>query len=393
MSTRGRRPLLAVATVLVLAAVAVVAVVVVVRERQPAEPDAGVQGAAAREDLRVPPAGATGASTCTDPENRREWRVQWRTDASGIGVVVTPTGFASRPLGGEWADEGTKTWQLRWNLPALVDRRFGTLMPEKSVNGDILRLTTERIPARLSPRYVTPDGTCSVFATPYTWGGLSRPQVSVIGDSLVAQLGPDAEDLEGPSLVTERLLAAGRSVEVNGQGGRRWTRPPEAQAGDVSWGDTALIDEIRGLRGGTAQVIALGTNDAGWVSMAANRQDFDLRLAWVLVQLTAILDEVEASGQCTVLVTAEDRKVSYLGNDEARFAEAAQELNDALRERAGKSPDDDVHVSDWAAASADHHTGDDDPWFGEDTIHLNGTGRAEYADHLARAAAACGDGG
>ena len=114
MST-GRRPSLALATVLVLVAVAVVAAVVVVRDRRLAEPDAGVQGAAASETAVVEPAAdSTGGSTCTDPENRREWRVTWRTAASGIGVVVTPTALESRTAGGAWADESLKRWQLRW---------------------------------------------------------------------------------------------------------------------------------------------------------------------------------------------------------------------------------------------------------------------------------------
>jgi lysophospholipase L1-like esterase len=392
MST-GRRPVLALVTVLALVAVAVVAAVVVVRNRQPAEPDAGVQGAAADTALRLPEPGTTGRSSCTDPESRRDWRVTWETAASSIGVVVTPTALESRTAGGAWTDESTRVWQLRWNLPRIEDPRFGTLMPEKAIDGALPRLALERIPARLSPRFVTPDGTCTVFATPYAYGGGDRGEVAVIGDSLVGQLGPDGDDLEGPSLVTDRLVAGGWSVEVNGQGGRRWTRPPDARPGGLSWGDTTLVDEIRGLRGAKAQVIALGTNDAGWVSMAVGRQDFDLRLAWVLLHLAPILDEVESSGQCTVLVTAEDRKVHYLGSDEAQFTEAAHEINKLLRERAAKSPDDGVHLSDWAEVSADHHSGDADSWFGADTIHLNATGRATYADHLARAADACRDAG
>ena len=275
------------------------------------------------------------------------------------------------------------------DLPPLKDPRFGTLMPEKAVDGDLPRLALERIPARLSPRFVTPDGTCTVFATPYAYGGPDRPGVAVIGDSLVAQLGPDPDDLTGPPMITDRLLADGWGVEVNGQGGRRWTRPPDAKLGDLTWGDTVLADEIRGLRGAGGQVIALGTNDAGWVSMAESRADFDLRLAWVLLHLAPVLDEIEASGRCAVLVTAEDREVRYLGNDEAQFTEAAREINALLRERAAKSAADEVHLSDWAAASADHHTGDADPWFGEDTVHLNEAGRAEYADHLTGAARQC----
>ena len=40
-----------------------------------------------------------------------------------------------------------------------------------------------------------------------------------------------------------------------------------------------MTDEIRGLRGAAAHVVALGTNDAGWVTMAKDGEEYELRLA------------------------------------------------------------------------------------------------------------------
>jgi lysophospholipase L1-like esterase len=390
MSPRRRRPLLAVATIVALAVVAVAAAVAVLRDGRPAERDAGVRGAAATdpEGSAAQRAGATGDSTCTDPAGGREWRVSWRTAASPMGVVLTPTAFASRPTGdGTWTDEGAGTWELRWSLVPSPSPEFGTLLPEKTLRGTLPLLTAARTPVRFSPRFVSPDGSCTVFAAPYGTGDAGARRVAIIGDSLVGQLGPDA-DMNAPPLVATPLLERGQRVEVNGQGGRRWTDQPDAAPG-LERANFVMTDEIRGLRGAEVQVIALGTNDAGWVTLAKDQQEYELRLAWVLLHLDPLLDELAASGQCTVLVTAEDRKVSYIGRDEAQFTRAAGEVNDLLRKRAAEDPDDNLRLQDWAATSAGHHTGDPEPWYLADTVHLNAAGRHRYAQELATAAGLC----
>src|SRR4029078_11537881 len=104
-------------------------------------------------------------------------------------------------------------------------------------------------------------------------------------------------------------------------------------------------------------VVALGTNDAGWASMADSLSDFELRVAWVVLHLDPVIAEIAASGQCTVLVTAEDRKVSYINHDETLFARAADEINDLLRKRANADPDDGLRLLDWAANARGHPTG------------------------------------
>ena len=390
MSPRRRRSLLSLAVLLVLAAVALAATVVVLRNRAPAEPDAGVRGASSDEDRSaLPPAGRTGSSACTDPVGRRTWRVSWQTSATAIGVVLTPTAFESRAIdtasGDDWTDEGAREWQLRWTGSPISGPRYGSLITEKTARGPLRRLALERVPARFSPRYVTPDGGCTVFASPYGNGSADKREVAVIGDSLVSQLGPEP-DPDGPTLMAAAL--PGDRVEVVGQGGRRWTQVPEGRPG-IDGADLVMSDEIRGLRGASAQVVALGTNDTGWVSQAPDRAQFELRLSWVILHLSPLLDEVQASGQCTVVLTAEDRDVKYLQGNRAWYAEAAAEVNDLMRRRAAEDPDDGLRLWDWAAISAGHHTRDDDPWFGDDSVHLNAKGRRRYAAELARAASLC----
>jgi lysophospholipase L1-like esterase len=387
MSPRRRRSAVSLAVVLVLAAVAVATAFVAVRDRLPFSRDTAVRGAASGgDDTGLPPAGHSGSSSCTDPVGHRDWRVSWKTSASTIGVVLTPTAFESRATGASsWTREEAKGWELRWTGPAIASPEFGSLVPEKTLRGPLTVLARERIPVRFSPRYVSPDGACTVFATPYGSGRADQREVAVIGDSLVAQLGP-VPGPEGPTLVAAEL--PGDRVEVNGQGGRRWTQVPEGKA-DLDGANLVMTDEIRGLRGASSQVVALGANDIGWASQAPDRQQFDLRKAWVVLQLSPLLDEIQASGQCTVVLTAEDRNVTYVQGNEDWYAEAATEFNDLMRRRANEDPDDDLRLWDWAAISADHHTGDPDSWFTKDTVHLNPKGRQRYAEELARAAALC----
>ena len=388
MSPRRRRSLVSLAVVVVLAAAAVMAGFVVVRDRLPIARDAAVRGAAsgAEDDEGLPPAGRTGTAACTDPVGHREWRVSWRTAPSSNGVVLTPTAFESRATGSSaWTDEGARDWQLRWSGGTLLSPEFGSLLAEKTSIGTLPELARQRIPVRASPRYVSPDGACTVFATPYGGGRADERQVAVIGDSLVGQLGP-VPGPEGPNLVAAELPRD--RVEVNGQGGRRWTQIPDAKPG-LDSANLVMTDEIRGLRGATSQVVALGTNDVGWVSQAPDRQQFELRKAWVVLHLSPLLDEVEASGQCTVVLTAEDRDVTYLQGNAAWYAEAAAEVNDLMRRRAAEDPDDDLRLWDWAAISAAHHTRDRESWFGKDSVHLNPTGRQRYAEEIAKASSLC----
>jgi len=388
MSPRRPRTVASLAIVLVLAAVAVAAGFVVVRDRLPFGREAAVRGAAsgAEDDAGLPPAGRTGTSSCTDPVGHREWRVSWKASASPIGVVLTPTAFESRETGAStWTGQASQTWELRWSAGILTSPEFGSMIAEKTARGPLALLAAQRIPVRFSPRYVSPDGACTVFATPYGIGSADARQVAIVGDSLVVQLGP-VPGPDGPTLLAADL--PGDRVEINAQGGRRWTRAPDTPAG-LDGANLVMTDEIRGLRGATSEVVALGANDIGWVSQAPDRNQFELRKAWVLLHLSPLLDEIEASGQCTVVLTAEDRNVTYLQGNKDWYAEAAAEVNGLLRQRAADDPDDDLRLWDWAAISANHHPGDPDSWFGKDTVHLNPEGRQHYAEELAKGASLC----
>jgi hypothetical protein len=187
-------------------------------------------------------------------------------------------------------------------------------------------------------------------------------------------------------------LASGLSrarVEVIGQSGRRWT-PVDAAPGPLERADSTLLDEIRGLRAAGGQVVALGTNDASWISRASADAERDRRRAWVLGRLAEAIDELDGSGVCTVLVTAAgEQGTTYGHGDPETFSDGLRAVNDYLRVRAGSDPDDGLVLWEWSREAATHHTNDAEPWFGPDTVHLNSAGQRAYADSLARAALRC----
>jgi lysophospholipase L1-like esterase len=386
-------------------------------------PDSTVRGAASQGGV-LPEPGETGEATCADPAGGVEWRVRWRAQDGALGTEIVATGFASRALPGwtpsptasgeptgtytpagvpedtsgaatespeadddGWVKRDLDNWQLRWRgNPRLSE--IGTLQVETDRRGTLAVLASVPVLADDSPRFITPDGSCTVFLLPFGEGKAEWPSVAVFGDSLVSQLGPDASDLKAPGMLQERLLKKSVRPEVTGQGGRRWTPMPGKDQG-IDGADQILWDEIRGLRGAEAHVVALGVNDAGWVSMAVDDNDFELRMAWVLLKLEPFLKEIQDSGQCTVVVTAGDRKMKYVGGDEDRYAEAATRINNLLRRLAAENPDDDLQLWDWASISSEHHVSDPESWFGSDTIHLNREGRTAYANQLTEAATLC----
>lgn len=359
-----------------------------------------------------------GTAGCADPSTGLEWRVDWRL-AGGTGGVplVVPTGFGSRrvalpPAGaggtaatgaapttppggtpadaGAWTSRDSEAWSMRWTPTSAV----ALSGPERSVaerRGNRSELAAHPVERRFSPRFVSPDGGCTVYVAPFATGPAGGARVAVAGDSLMAQVALEAPGGRyGTGPLPRRLEARGLRPEVSGQGGRAWTYPPGPVPG-LDRADLVLTDELRGLRaaGADTLVVALGTNDAGWVSLAPDAAQFELRLAWALVRLEPVLDEIAESGRCTVLVTVGDRNAQYLTGDPLRYAVAAGRINDELRRRAAFDGRDGVRLWDWAAVSAPHRSGDPVPWFGPDTIHLNETGRSVYADGLAAASGLC----
>lgn len=348
----------------------------------------------------VPKPGEAGVSTCLDPIGRRQWRVTWRATQGASGMTVVPTGFAERPAvaqrsagadaaapvpNGGWTSRDADAWALGWVIPSVTATDWARRV---EVRGNLAVLGRRQTPLAYSPRYVSPDGSCTVFIDPFADGPPAGPTVAVIGDSLVWQLLQATRATAPLGLLPRALENRDRRFEVVGQPGRRWTIFPDTTPG-LDQADGTLLDEIRGLRGAHAQVIALGTNDAGWVALSTSDQMYQLRLAWVILHLAPIIDEIRSSGQCTVLVTAGDRDESYLGSQVDRFSQAMQDINDYLRRRAEADPNDDLHLWDWAEHVAGHHVGARDSWYAADTIHLNARGRVAYADELTQASALC----
>jgi lysophospholipase L1-like esterase len=400
-------------------------------------PGARPATAGARTPL-VPAVGRTGTSTCTDPVAGQEWRVGWKitagptattgtsVEAQAAATAIVPTGFAVRSIpapgaggtgtataspsttaaaAGEaptalpaspierttkdgWIDRGADRWALRWS-PTLAQTLAAGPYETYARTGPLATLATLPVDVAQSPRLTTPDGACTVFLTPFVSGSAGRPAVAVVGDSLVAQLDATQDDsLTGPGQLPERLSAGGRRVEINGQAGRRWTIMPGTRPG-LDQADLSMFDEIRGLRAADSMVVALGTNDAGWAALAPDDATYELRLAWVLLHLAPMIDELAKDGHCTVLTTMAARNKRYLNSMPGRFDDAANRINAYLRERAGADPHDRLKLWDWGTHADPHGTADPEPWFGPDTIHLLATGRNAYADDLTRAAALC----
>lgn len=397
--------------VIVVVLVAALALVVFAVRRDPPPNGAASGRAPTREGTpqMVPTPGTTGASTCTDPIAKQEWRVTWR--ATGAAVTLIPTGFAVRPLPGTnpttpapastpgptlpdgWQSRNDDRWLLRWS-PSLADT-VAAAKDEKWVRmGPLAVLATVPMSVRQDPRFVTPDGSCSVYLVPFVSGtdrAGDRNTVAVVGDSLVGQLYASEDGTAtGAGWLTNRLVSAGQRAEIAGQGGRRWTILPNVGSGLES-AEASMLDEIRGLRGARSVVIALGTNDAGWVASAVDQEQYELRESWVILHLATILDELRDHGRCTVLVTMATRNKRYIASAPGRFDAAATRINDYLRERADAStdPHDRLRLWDWATQADSHTTTDPQPWFGRDTIHLSQAGYGRYADALTSAAKLC----
>jgi lysophospholipase L1-like esterase len=300
-----------------------------------------------------------------------------------------PSASPSPALPGGWLSRDDDRWLLRWS-PTPAETRSAVKDEEWVRMGSLAALAGFPMSVAQDPRFVTPDGACSVYLAPFVSGTAgARNSVAVVGDSLVAQLYASEDGTTtGTGRLMRRLITAGARAEIAGQGGRRWTIKPNVGS-SLETAEASMLDEIRGLREARSMVVALGTNDVGWVALAANQEQYELRLAWVFLHLTAVLDELRDHGHCTVLATMATRNKSYDGADPARFAFAAARVNDYLRQRAGADPNDRLRLWDWAAHADGHGTTDPQPWFGSDTIHLRRAGLAPYADELASAAALC----
>lgn len=337
----------------------------------------------------------TTAPTTTAPATTAPTTTGATTTAPAGPVATTgpvpgsPTPSATPSWSKDWTPRDADNWLLRWS-PSLAETVAAPTDEDWVRAGPLTTLAAIPMSVRQDPRYVTPDGSCTVYLAPFV-SGTAKPRntVAVIGDSLVAQLYASEDGTPtGTGWLLNRLLAAGDRAEIAGQGGRRWTIKPNADSTQVA-ADLSMLDEIRGLRNARSVVIALGTNDVGWVALAPNREQYELRLAWVLLHLAPILDELRDDGHCTVVTTMATRNKNYVNTQPGVFDGAAIRINSYLRERANADPNDRLRLWDWATLADGHGTTDPEPWFGADTIHLNQAGHAAYADNLASAAALC----
>jgi lysophospholipase L1-like esterase len=385
--------------------------VVMVRSGRSAQSTAGplLRGA------QLAPAG-TGTSTCTDPAGGRQWQVSWRvrSDGPSAAAVLEPTGFAVRALAGTpsptssptprstpgptstssasaspgWQTADQARWALQWN-PTRAEMLTSTRGVPHELVGSLTVLAGAKLSATDSPRYITPDGACSVFLSPFTPATTATPDsVAVIGDSLVAQLYPPDDSSSSTGALVRRLAQHADRSEIIGVDGQRWAALP-GQAPGLSTADLTMLDEMRGLRSASALVIALGRNDAGWVALATTPAQFERRMAWVTRHLAAVIDELRDGGQCTVLVTTATRDKKYSTASTGWFRIAGQRINAYLRARASAGPDDQLKVSDWAVLADQHTSIAAVPWFGASTVRLNEAGLTGYADELTAAAALC----
>jgi lysophospholipase L1-like esterase len=284
-----------------------------------------------------------------------------------------------------WQSRDLDRWLLRWT-PTPRQVRTAAANEEWVRMGPLATLAAIRMSARQAPRFVTPDGACTVYLVPFLSGPAGRNNtVAVIGDSLVGQVSAP-NDSSGALL--SRLTAKGQRAEISGQGGRRFSVKPDGLT-SFEQADSTMLDELRGVRGARSVVVALGTNDAGWVAHASNREQYELRLSWAMTQIEDIVDELQDHGHCTVLVTMAQRNKSYSGSRAGTFDHAAGRINEYLRRRAEADPKHRLRLWDWGTHADAHGTADPQPWFGHDTIHLRHSGRAHYADELTAAAALC----
>ncbi|MBB4773486.1 SGNH/GDSL hydrolase family protein [Actinomadura livida] len=341
--------------------------------------------------VNAPPAVAeTGTQTCEGPGV--SWRVDYEITSSGYGPVAHATGLQRRTLpGGSWTDASTQTWQLRWDHPPNAwDNPFAG--PFQQQQGDLAAIGGTPVVTYLSPRFVAPDGACTVYLAPFANGSAGDPKIAVLGNSLTQSLNDSSynqQHLQG--YVQGNLTAAGMRAEVEGHGGRRWVADPGATG--LAKADNYLLDEYRGLLRHDPQgyVIELGPNDAGWIALAGTQADRQARLDATITGLRTILDELRSSGKCVVFVTGPDNLATYWTADPWHYAWAAQSINQELRAQASASATDDFKLRDFAQLSANHHTYSQgqDVWFTSDDLHLNGLGKLHLTSEITQAAAQC----
>ncbi|MBT0773893.1 hypothetical protein KIH74_33425 [Kineosporia sp. J2-2] len=192
-------------------------------------------------------AGQAGSSACTDPAGKRQWRVSWAV-APGLGLRVTGLAARALPAGG-WEDQAARSWQLRWDQ-APAEMAGTDLAVAHQVTAPLSGLGGLTVAVALSPRLVTPDGSCTVYTAAFGPGDAGPGSVAMVGDSLLAQVVP----------------ARGGALGSSGSSGATVSPVPGASAMTVPYGAAGSVDGASDSRvsgGGASGTGAGGGSGAG----------------------------------------------------------------------------------------------------------------------------------
>lgn len=338
----------------------------------------------------APVAAEVGSASCT--EAGVTWVVTYESAETGYGLVLTATDL-TRIEDGVETDAGSETWELRWDHVPTVYPPAGVDPPSfGSVRGPLAPTGVERpMPDYLSPRFVTPDGICTVYLTPFTNldGDDTAPKIAVLGDDLVHQLNDsDTNQTAFQGHVEARLTELNIRSEVEGHVGARLS-PPAGTSGQAM-ADGYLADEYHGLleHDIDGAVLALGMNDALYIAGGADQTERNARRDEVYASAVQVVSDLASRSGCVALVTAPQNPTSV----DPDYAWAATQVNQFARYVVGiGTTTDSGELVDFGADAANHKSTDAEPWFAADGLHLAGAGLAAYTDALARAAQRCAD--
>ncbi|HEV7761549.1 MAG TPA: hypothetical protein VGO78_21230, partial [Acidimicrobiales bacterium] len=344
----------------------------------------------------VEPAGATPetlSARCTEGSPATTWRVQFSADTGMFGRILRVTGLYKTLSGAGEVTAATDTWQLRrdWLPSENQDQNGdGSNDPFWERTGGLDSLDDDAMVDYVSPRLVTPDGTCTVYLSPFQnlLSVPNAPRVAVLGDTLTMLVSRSAgATIQGT--VQANLNAAGISTEVEGTDWKSLGMDV-TQTTPLAKANSYLMDEYRGLLDSDVDgfVVALGANDAFRVAAepvatrVAKRNE-------VLGQFMLALVEMQQRSGCVAMVTPPEETTNVDLQTEIHAN------NEALRAFVAQNTSDSLELVDFAARAHGHRTTDPNPaqnaWFEADNLTLNARGQAEYAADLTRAAQLCTD--
>ena len=193
----------------------------------------------------------------------------------------------------------------------------------------------------------------------------SATRVAVVGDSLTMQ---------ASWAIDERLGEDGHLVAVSGENGATIGQRYDQ------------VISYTGLGGAEVVVVALGTNNAYYVTVDDERR---IDLADTIDDLDRVVHDAllgppdrtwDVSTRCLVWVNVRDDTTGFTLDAQAPPLNAEIASRAAAETEAGRQ----MLVADWATRSRDQ-----DDWFVADGVHLTEEGQRAYADLIAEAVASC----